>query len=75
VDPVHLGVIFLANLELGYLTPLVGLNLFLAAYRFKKPVLEVAHATLPMMLVLLAAVILITYVPAISTWLPGLFAH
>ena len=75
IDPVHLGVIFLANLELGYLTPPVGLNLFLSAYRFDKPLLEVARATLPMMFVLLAAVILITYVPAISTWLPGLFAR
>jgi C4-dicarboxylate transporter DctM subunit len=75
IDPVHLGVIFLANLELGYLTPPVGLNLFLSAYRFDKPLLEVARATLPMMLVLLAAVILITYVPAISTWLPGLFEN
>jgi len=75
IDPVHLGVIFLANLELGYLTPLVGLNLFLSAYRFRKPVLEVARATLPMMLVLLAGVILITYVPAIATWLPRRFAH
>jgi tripartite ATP-independent transporter DctM subunit len=72
IDPVHLGVIFLANLELGYLTPPVGLNLFLAAYRFDKPLLEVARATMPMMLVLLAAVIVITYVPAISTWLPSL---
>jgi C4-dicarboxylate transporter DctM subunit len=75
IDPVHLGVIFLANLELGYLTPPVGLNLFLSAYRFDKPLLEVARATLPMMFVLLAAVILITYVPVISTWLPGLLAH
>jgi tripartite ATP-independent transporter DctM subunit len=75
VDPVHLGVIFLANLELGYLTPLVGLNIFLSAYRFKKPVLEVARATFPMMLVLLAGVILITYVPRLSTWLPGLISH
>jgi tripartite ATP-independent transporter DctM subunit len=75
IDPVHLGVIFLANLEVGYLTPPVGLNLFLSAYRFDKPLLEVARATLPMTLVLLAAVILITYVPALSTWLPGLFAR
>jgi C4-dicarboxylate transporter DctM subunit len=75
IDPVHLGVIFLANLELGYLTPPVGLNLFLSAYRFDKPLLEVARATVPMMLVLLAAVILITYVPFISTWLPSLLAH
>lgn len=75
IDPVHLGVIFLANLELGYLTPPVGLNLFLSAYRFDKPLLEVARATVPMMLVLLAAVILITYVPFISTWLPSLVAR
>ena len=75
IDPVHLGVIFLANLEVGYLTPPVGLNLFLSAYRFDRPLLEVARATLPMMLVLLAAVILITYVPVLSTWLPGLFTR
>jgi tripartite ATP-independent transporter DctM subunit len=73
IDPIHLGVIFLANLEVGYLTPPVGLNLFLAAYRFNKPLLEVARATLPLMLVLLLAVLLITYVPALSTWLPSLF--
>lgn len=75
IDPVHLGVIFLANLEVGYVTPPVGLNLFLSAYRFGKPLLEVARATLPMMLVLLAAVLLITYVPALSTWLPSVFTH
>jgi len=63
VDPVHLGVIFVANLELGYLTPPVGLNLFLASYRFDKPVLEIARATLPMLLVLALGVLLITYVP------------
>jgi TRAP-type C4-dicarboxylate transport system permease large subunit len=72
INPVHLGIIFLANLELGYLTPPVGMNLFLSAYRFDKPLLQVARATLPMMLVLLAAVLLITYVPALSTWLPAL---
>ena len=48
VHPVHLGIIFIANLELGYLTPLVGLNILLASYRFKRPVLEVARAALPM---------------------------
>ena len=63
VHPVHLGIIFIANLELGYLTPPVGLNLFLSAYRFKKPVLEVARASLPMLLILLIGVLLITYVP------------
>ena len=63
VDPVHLGIIFVANLELGYLTPPVGLNLFLASYRFNKPVLEVARATLPMLIVLAIGVLLITYLP------------
>jgi tripartite ATP-independent transporter DctM subunit len=63
VHPVHLGIIFIANLELGYLTPPVGLNLFLASYRFKKPVLEVAWATLPMLAILGVGVLLITYVP------------
>jgi len=63
VHPVHLGVIFIANLELGYLTPPVGLNLFLSSYRFNKPVLEVARATLPMLFVLAIGVLLITYVP------------
>jgi TRAP-type C4-dicarboxylate transport system permease large subunit len=73
IHPVHLGVIFLANLELGYLTPLVGLNTLLSSYRFRKPVVYVARATLPMMAVLLTGVLLVTYVPAITTWLPSLF--
>jgi C4-dicarboxylate transporter, DctM subunit len=60
---VHLGVIFIANLELGYLHPPLGLNLLLASYRFKKPVLEVTIATLPMLGILAAGVLLITYVP------------
>lgn len=72
IDPIHLGIIFLANMELGYLTPPVGMNLFLSSYRFKKPVLEVAGATLPMFLLLLVGVLVITYVPWLSTWLPSL---
>jgi C4-dicarboxylate transporter, DctM subunit len=60
---VHLGVIFIANLELGYLHPPLGLNLLLASYRFKKPVLEVTLATLPMLGILAVGVLLITYVP------------
>jgi C4-dicarboxylate transporter DctM subunit len=60
---VHLGVIFIANLELGYLHPPLGLNLLLASYRFKKPVLEVTWATLPMLGILAIGVLLITYVP------------
>ncbi|MBK5260357.1 MAG: TRAP transporter large permease subunit [Thermoanaerobaculia bacterium] len=69
IDPIHLGIIFLANLELGYLVPPVGENLFVAAYRFDKPIGELARAVLPMVGVLLAGVIAITYVPALSLWL------
>jgi C4-dicarboxylate transporter DctM subunit len=72
IDPIHLGIIFLANLELGYLTPPVGLNLFLSAYRFNHPVMEVAKAALPMLLVLAISVLLITYIPALNTFLPNL---
>jgi len=72
VDPVHLGIIFLANLELGFLTPPVGMNLFLAAYRFDKPFIEVMRASLPMVLVLLVGVLLITYWPQLTLWLPAL---
>jgi C4-dicarboxylate transporter, DctM subunit len=72
VDPVHLGIIFLANLELGYLTPPVGMNLFLSSYRFNKPMPEVARSVLPMLLVLLVGVLLITYIPALTTTLPKL---
>jgi tripartite ATP-independent transporter DctM subunit len=63
IHPVHLGIIFIANLELGFLTPLVGLNIFLASYRFKRPVLEVCVAALPMMAILGIGVLVITYVP------------
>ena len=72
VDPVHLGVIFLANLELGYLTPLVGINLFYASARFDKPVLEVCRDVLPLLPILVASVLAITYLPWLSTWLPAL---
>jgi TRAP-type C4-dicarboxylate transport system permease large subunit len=73
IDPVHLGIVFLANLELGYLMPPVGMNLLLASYRLKKPVGEVYRAALPMILVLLVGVLLITYLPGLTTWLPRLF--
>jgi tripartite ATP-independent transporter DctM subunit len=69
IHPVHLGIIFIANLELGFLTPLVGLNIFLASYRFKRPVLEVCRAALPMMAILGAGVLVITYVPWLTTGL------
>jgi tripartite ATP-independent transporter DctM subunit len=63
VDPLHLGVIFLANLELGYLTPPVGMNLFLSAYRFEKPVVEIWRAGLPFLIILAIVVLLVTYLP------------
>ena len=66
IHPVHLGVIFLANLELGYLTPPVGLNLFLASYRFEESLSTIYRYTLPFLLVLVISVIIITYVPWFS---------
>ncbi|MCH9650107.1 MAG: TRAP transporter large permease subunit [Deltaproteobacteria bacterium] len=69
IHPVHLGIIFVANLELGYLTPPVGLNLFLASYRFEKPLLLIYRAALPMLLILGVGVLLITYVPGLTTGL------
>lgn len=69
IDPVHLGIIFLTNLEIGYLTPPVGLNLFISSIRFQKPVLTIVRATLPYIGILLVALIIITYVPSLSLWL------
>jgi C4-dicarboxylate transporter DctM subunit len=66
IDPVHLGIIFLANMQIGYLTPPIGMNLFIASYRFKKPIIELYQATIPFMIVLLAALIIITYWPDLS---------
>lgn len=69
VHPVHLGIIFLTNLEIGYLTPPVGLNLFISSIRFQKNVLSVVRATLPYIGILLIALLIITYVPWLSLWL------
>jgi TRAP-type C4-dicarboxylate transport system permease large subunit len=68
---VHLGILFLANLELGYLTPPVGMNLFFASYRFDKAISEVVRAVLPLFVALFLGVLAITYIPWLSTWLPG----
>lgn len=68
IDPIHLGIIFIANLELGYLTPPVGLNLFLASYRFDRPLLKVWRSVLLPLMLLAIAVVLITYVPFLTTW-------
>jgi C4-dicarboxylate transporter DctM subunit len=72
VDPIHLGIIFLANLGIGYNTPPVGLNLFIASSRFDRPILQLYKATLPFLLLLLFTLLLITYWPALSLFLPGL---
>ncbi|MCK5205916.1 MAG: TRAP transporter large permease subunit [Desulfobacterales bacterium] len=66
ISPIHLGIIFLANMQIGYFTPPVGMNLFIASYRFEKPVSEIYKATIPFMIVLLAAVLCITYWPDLS---------
>jgi len=66
IHPVHLGIIFLANMQLGYFTPPVGMNLFIASYRFDKPVMTLYLATIPFFFVLLVAVLVITYWPALS---------
>jgi tripartite ATP-independent transporter DctM subunit len=73
IHPVHLGIIFLANMELGYLTPPVGLNLFLASYRFEEPMGKIYRDVLPFFLIQLVAVLLITYLPFLSTGLLSLF--
>ncbi|MDQ2697057.1 MAG: TRAP transporter large permease subunit [Pseudomonadota bacterium] len=71
IDPLHLGIIFLANMQIGYFTPPVGMNLFIASYRFRRPVLQLYRATLPFFFILLLAVLIITYWPALSLGLAG----
>ena len=72
VHPVHLGIIFLANLEVGYSTPPVGINLFIACSRFQKPVLTLYRAALPFLVLMIIWLLGITYIPGLSLWLPGL---
>jgi tripartite ATP-independent transporter DctM subunit len=67
IDPVHLGVVFLANMELGYLMPPMGENLFLASYRFNQPLGRIYAAAVPFLIIILAIVLLITYVPSLTT--------
>jgi len=69
IHPVHLGIIFLANMQIGYITPPVGMNLFISSYRFERPVLDVYRATLPFFVILLVTVLIITYWPALSLFL------
>ncbi|HPK66401.1 MAG TPA: TRAP transporter large permease subunit, partial [Thermoanaerobaculia bacterium] len=75
IDPLHLGVIFLANLELGYLFPPVGLNLFLSASRFETPITRLYRAVLPFLLLQGVGLLLITYWPALSLSLPAWLAR
>jgi C4-dicarboxylate transporter DctM subunit len=67
VHPVHLGIVFLANLQLGYLTPPVGMNLFLASFRFEQPLTRVSRDAFVFLLMMAVVVLLITYVPWLST--------
>ena len=66
IDPIHLGVIFIANMELGYLIPPLGANLFLSSYRFNKPLIEIWNSTLPYLALLLVVLMLVTYIPVIT---------
>jgi len=66
IHPIHFGIIFLANMQIGYFTPPVGMNLFIASYRFNKPITELYFATIPFMLILFLAVLIITYWPALT---------
>jgi tripartite ATP-independent transporter DctM subunit len=73
IDPVHLGIIFITNLEVGFLTPPIGLNLFLATYRFKKPFVQICRYVLPFLFIQMVVVIFVTYVPWFSTFLTRFF--
>jgi C4-dicarboxylate transporter DctM subunit len=73
IDPIHLGIIFLTNLQIGYCTPPVGLNLFLASYRFKRSIFELYRASLPFLGLLLVTLVLITYLPWLSLALVSWF--
>jgi tripartite ATP-independent transporter DctM subunit len=73
INQVHLGIIFLINMEAGFLTPPVGLNLFLASYRFKKPFIRISHYVVPFLVIQLIVVFLVTYVPDITMWFTNLY--
>ncbi len=68
IDPVHLGIIFLLNLEIGYMTPPLGLNLFLANSRFEKPLTTIYAAVFKFWLMMLVALLIVTYLPGLSLW-------
>ena len=68
VDSIHLAIIFLTNLSIGYITPPVGINLFISSFRFKKPITDIYKASFPFLLLLLVCLLVVTYVPALSLW-------
>ena len=68
VDSIHLAIIFLTNLSIGYITPPVGINLFISSFRFKKPITDIYKASFPFLLLLLVCLLVVTYVPALSIW-------
>jgi TRAP-type C4-dicarboxylate transport system permease large subunit len=69
IDPVHLGIVFLTNMQIGFFLPPIGMSLVIASYRFNRPILELCRAALPFFGLLLVALLIITYVPALSLWL------
>jgi TRAP-type C4-dicarboxylate transport system permease large subunit len=69
IDPIHLGVIFLVNLEIGYSTPPVGINLFIASLRFNRPITLLYKASIPYLILLLLVLLMVTYLPGLSGWL------
>ena len=68
VDPIHLGIIFLANLEIGYSTPPVGINLFIASQRFGRSIVTLFKSTLPFLVLMIIWLMLVTYIPELSLW-------
>ena len=72
IDPIHLGIVYVVNMEIGLVTPPVGLNLFVASGITKMPLTDVVRAALPWLMVLLSFLVVITYIPEISTYLPNL---
>jgi hypothetical protein len=72
MDPYHLGITFLVNLEIAYLAPPLGLNLIISSFRFERPVTEVYRAVLPFIGVLAVTLLITTYIPELSTFLPSL---
>jgi len=68
IHPIHLGIIFIANLEIGYSTPPIGINLFIASNRFNKPIHTLFRSTIPFLLIMLVWLLMITYIPELSLW-------